>query len=210
MVLRLVALQDVEGEAPLDILVKTDMAGTTQSERFCVPERLVQPTIQDLHLRLTHFGTEIVTLNLKQLVWFPGMWNKVRQVLMCCQGCIQKSNHQLDKQVARCYYPREKGCVAEIVHLDLAGPLPTKEDGYKYILGIQLNFSGYCVAVPINNKEHETVATGFLDPQQSWSRTMSLPAEFLHNSANPSKSNIAKLCSTTPGAMLRLRGRLGP
>ena len=53
--------------------------------------------------------------------------------------------------------------MAEYVHLDLAGPLPESTDGGRYILGIQCNFSGYCVAVPIKNKEHETVVKGFLD-----------------------------------------------
>ena len=65
--------------------------------------------------------------------------------------------------MAGCYYPREKGNVANYVHLDLAGPLPQTKDGHKYILGIQCNFSGYCVAIPIKNKEHETVVKGFLD-----------------------------------------------
>ena len=53
--------------------------------------------------------------------------------------------------------------MASYIHLDLAGPLPRTQDGFKYILGIQCNFSGYCVAVPIKNKEHETVVKGFLD-----------------------------------------------
>ena len=30
------------------------------------------------------------------------------------------------------------------------------------LLGIQCNFSGYCVAFPIKNKEHETVVAGIL------------------------------------------------
>ena len=53
--------------------------------------------------------------------------------------------------------------MAEYVHLDLAGPLPETEDRHKCILCIQCNFRGYCVAIPIKNKEHETVMKGFLD-----------------------------------------------
>ena len=128
-----------------------------------MPQDLVVTTIQDLHLRLTHFGTEIVTLTLMHLVWFPSMWARVRQVLLRCPGCVQKTNKQLDKRIAGCYYPREKGNMAEIVYLDLAGPMPETNEGYKYILGIQCNFSGYCVTVPIKKKEHETVVKGFLE-----------------------------------------------
>ena len=147
----------------LDILVKTDIQGEKQSERYCMPEKLIDPFIKELHLRLTHYGVETMVLTMKHLVWFPHMWARVRQVLQVCPGCVQKHNKQLDKRVAGCYYPREKGNVASYVHLDLAGPLPRTRDGFKYILGIQCNFSGYCVAVPIKNKEHETVVKGFLD-----------------------------------------------
>ena len=147
----------------LDILVKTDIQGEKRSERYCMPEKLIDPFIKELHLRLTHYGVETMVLTMKHLVWFPHMWARVRQVLQVCPGCVQKHNKQLDKRVAGCYYPREKGNVASYVHLDLAGPLPRTRDGFKYILGIQCNFSGYCVAVPIKNKEHETVVKGFLD-----------------------------------------------
>ena len=159
-VLRLCQLPDLDN---LDILVKTDIQGEKQSERYCMPEKLIDPFIKELHLRLTHYGVETMVLTMKHLVWFPNMWARVRQVLQVCPGCIQKHNKQMDKRVAGCYYPREKGNVASYVHLDLAGPLPRTQDGFKYILGIQCNFSGYCVAVPIKNKEHKTVVKGFLD-----------------------------------------------
>ena len=159
-VLRLCQLPD---QSDLDILVKTDIQGNAQSERYCLPEDLINPFIKDLHLRLTHYGVETTVLTMKHLVWFPSMWSRVHQVLQVCLGCIQKHHKQLDKRVAGCYYPREKGNVADYVHLDLAGPLTETADGHKYILGIQCNFSGYCVAIPIKNKEHETVVKGFLD-----------------------------------------------
>ena len=147
----------------LDILVKTDIQGEKGSERYCMPEKLINTFIKELHLRLSHYGVETMVLTMRHLVWFPHMWTRVRQVLQVCPGCVQKHHKQLDKRIAGCYYPREKGNVASYVHLDLAGPLPRTPDGCKYILGIQCNFSGYCVAVPIKNKEHETVVKGFLD-----------------------------------------------
>ena len=103
-------------------------------------------------------------MTLRHLVWFPDLWARTRQVFLRCPGCVQKHNHQADKRIAGCYYPREKGNVAEFVHLDLAGPLPESTDGGRYILGIQCNFSGYCVTVPIKNKEHEDGGKGVLGP----------------------------------------------
>ena len=120
-VLRLCQMPDLDN---LDILVKTDIQGEKQFERYCMPEKLIDPFIKELHLRLTHYGVETMVLTMKHLVWFPSMWARVRQVLQVCPGCIQKHNKQLDKRVAGCYYPREKGNVASYVHLDLAGPLP--------------------------------------------------------------------------------------
>ena len=54
-VLRLCQMPDLDN---LDILVKTDIQGGKQSERYCMPEKLIDPFIKELHLRLTHYGVE--------------------------------------------------------------------------------------------------------------------------------------------------------
>ena len=58
----------------LDILVKTDIQGTVQSERYCLPEDLIVTLITDLHLQLTHYGVETIAMMLQHLVWFPDLW----------------------------------------------------------------------------------------------------------------------------------------
>ena len=60
-----------------------------------------------------------------------------------------------------CFYPREKGSATQIVHLDLAGPLPTTKEGYKYILGIADNFSSFVIEVAIEGKTHNEVMNAF-------------------------------------------------
>ena len=74
-VLRLCQLPDLDN---LDILVKTDIQGGRQSERYCMLEKLIDPFIKDLHLRLTHYGVETMVLTMKHLVWFPSMWTRVQ------------------------------------------------------------------------------------------------------------------------------------
>ena len=118
-----------EEDPGLNILVKTDVQGTSQSERYCLPEELIVTLINDLHLQHTHLGVETTALTLRHLVWFPALWARTWQVLLRCPGYVQKHNHQADKRIAGCYYPREKGNVAEYVHIDLAGPLPESVDG---------------------------------------------------------------------------------
>ena len=83
-----------EDDLNLDILVKTDIQGTVQSERYCLPEDLIVTLITDLHLQLTHYRVETIAMTLRHLVWFPDLWARTRQVLLQCPGCVQKHNHQ--------------------------------------------------------------------------------------------------------------------
>ena len=64
-VLKLNPVPPEPDEDDLDILVKTDIQGTIQSERYCVPEELIVPLITDLHLQLTHYGTETVAMTMQ-------------------------------------------------------------------------------------------------------------------------------------------------
>ena len=84
-----------------------------------MPEKLIDTFIKELHLKLSHYGVETMVLTMRHLVWFPHMWTRVRQVLQVCAGCVQKHHKQLDKRIAGCYYPREKGNVASYVHLQV-------------------------------------------------------------------------------------------
>ena len=63
--------------------------------------------------------------------------------------------------VEHCFNTKEKGSAAQVVHLDLAGPLPESKEGYKYILGIGDNFSAFVMAIAIRGKSHK-------EPRRSW------------------------------------------
>ena len=76
---------------------------------------------------------------------------------------MQKHKLKKDVQVQHCFYPREKGKVMQIVHLDLAGPLPSTKEGFKYILGIADNFSAFVMAMTLKGKTHEEVMEAFTD-----------------------------------------------
>ena len=83
-----------------------------------------------------------------------------------------RSYHR-DKRISGCHFPRPKGFVGGIVNIDLAGPISTDDDGYKYILGIHDHFSGYTVAVPTKTKQHGEVARAFLE---NWAYRVGPPA----------------------------------
>ena len=104
-----------------------------------------------------HIGIDGIVQQTQRFIWMPGLYSAIRRELTNCIGCMKKHKLQRDIRVEHCFYPRKKGCAAQIVHLDLAGPLPTMKKGYKYILGIADNFLSFVMAVAIKGKTHEEV-----------------------------------------------------
>ena len=88
------------------LLFRKPLIDTDNRTRTFIPRQLVVPLIMDCHLSLSHLGSEKVALFLQTCVWFPNMWARIREVLSSCLGCIQKNNHQLDKRISGCYFPR--------------------------------------------------------------------------------------------------------
>ena len=89
-----------------------------------------------------------------------------------CAGCMQKHKMQNNMRVEHCFYMKEKGSAAQVVHLDLAGPLPESKEGYKYILGIADNFSAFVMTIAIKGKSHEEVMEAFAN---NWTYRLGLP-----------------------------------
>ena len=108
-----------------------------------------------------HIGVDRIVQQAQRFLWMPGLYSAVSRELAYCVGCMQKHKLQRDIRVEHCFYPREKGSTTQIVHLDLAGPLPTTKEGYKYILGIADNFSAFVMALAIKGKTHKEVMEAF-------------------------------------------------
>ena len=160
----------VEGTSKT-LLVKQGLVGGTM-DRYCLPKEMAGQVIQDVHLTHMHIGVDGTTSQAQKLVWMPGLYTAVRMELVKCAGCIQKQKLQKDARVEYCFHPCEKGKVAQIVHLDLAGPLSYKKEGFKYILGLAANFSLFVMATAIKGKTHEEVMTAFTD---NWTSTLGTP-----------------------------------
>lgn len=76
--------------------------------------------------------------------------------------CMQKYKNHKEARITGYHFPRPKGTVGSIIHLDLAGPMPRSESGNVWILGIQDNFSRYTLSVAIPYKTHKVVADAFI------------------------------------------------
>ena len=109
----------------LDILVKTDIQGEKESERYCMPEKLINTFIKELHLRLSHYGVETMVLTMRHLIWFPHMWTRVRQVLQVCAGCGSKTSQATGQKDSRMILPKRKGERGQLCTSGSGGPPPT-------------------------------------------------------------------------------------
>ena len=107
-----------------------------------------------------------------------------------CVGCMQTHKLQNDVRVEHCFYTREKGSAAQIVHLDLAGPLPTTKEGYKYILGIADNYSAFVMVIPIKGKTHEEVMEAFAN---NWMYRVETP-EYLVSDNKFVSQAVQRMC----------------
>ena len=85
---------------------------------------------------------------------------------------------------------KEKGSTAQVVHLDLAGPLPESKEGYKYILGIADNFSAFVMAITIKGKSHEKVMEAFAN---NWTYRIG-PPEYLVSDNKFISQAVQQMC----------------
>lgn len=78
-----------------------------------------------------------------------------------CADCLAKVKRVNLRNAV--HYPQKSGFPGERIALDLVGPLPETVENYKYILTIQDHFTRFVMAIPIVNKEADTVANVLIE-----------------------------------------------
>ena len=76
------------------------------------------------------------------------------------------------------------------MHLELAGPLLTTKEGFKYIVGIADNFSAFVMAVAIKGKTPEEVIEVF---PNNWTYRIGAP-EFLVSDNKCVSQAVQRMC----------------
>jgi len=75
------------------------------------------------------------------------------------QQCLVCATHRPGPRRKQGQMRRAQACdVMQKVHVDLVGPFPTSQRGYKYLLTAICGFSKYLICVPIRDKVSRTVA----------------------------------------------------
>jgi len=127
---------------------------------------LVVPTgdrhqlIRTMHHSLGHVGITKTLSAIRNEYYWPSMEFDTRITLNTCRSCQQRKsgNAGISPSVNQTItvFPFEK------VALDITGPLPVTNKGYRYILGIVDYFSKFPVFVALRNTESKTVAEALL------------------------------------------------
>ncbi|KAE9106200.1 hypothetical protein PF010_g12700 [Phytophthora fragariae] len=103
------------------------------------------------HLRAPHTHARIA-----RVYWWPGLRREVKQWVRGCQEC--GSRKARPREVVPPLRSIRGGDVGDRWALDVAGPLPTKDGGPRYVIAAVEYVTRYVVAVAVKQHEAEHVA----------------------------------------------------
>ena len=116
-----------------------------------------------------------------------------------------------------CFHTKEKGFTSQVVHLDLAGPLPESKEGHKNILGLADHFSAFIMVIARKGKSHKEVMEALIN---NWTYRIGPPEvlvsdnEFISQEVQRMRTALTSntnLCQhTIPGPTGRSNASLGP
>lgn len=119
--------------------------------------------LNDYHILPTsgHAGINRMLKNIKKRYYWTGLQQDIITYIKHCTIC------QKNKHINRKKQPMEITTTAETsfekIYMDLVGPLEETENGSKYILTIQDELTKFMEAIPLANKEANTVAKGLVE-----------------------------------------------
>lgn len=119
--------------------------------------------INDYHILPTsgHAGVNRMIKNIKKDYNWTGMQNDILNYVRNCPLCQRNKHINTKRQPMQITTTAESSF--EKIFVDLVGPLEETEGGNKYILTIQDELTKFIEAVPVTNKEADTVAKGLVE-----------------------------------------------
>jgi len=115
---------------------------------------------ENFHSRLAHVGFNKLFNTLRNLYFWPSMKNDIKSVVSSCSICLERKDGcgklRHDSKGLYAKFPFEK------VFMDITGPLPTTNNGDKYILGLVDGFSKWIALIPLKTGSAKEVAENLL------------------------------------------------
>ena len=116
--------------------------------------------VADSHRKCGHFGQKRTRSLLLSSFWWVGMSRDIERVLKSCQACA-RANATFNKPHPTLHPVPVIGPFYRW-NVDLCGPLPTSEAGYKYVMVCIESLTKHVEAIPLKTKEATEVAAAFL------------------------------------------------
>ena len=139
----------------------------TEHEYLCyegktvVPENCISSIITAYH-GSGHFSSEKVQYSIASAgYWFKAMKKRIIDYVSKCKDCLKKSGCRY--KAVNLNLPKSPFIDPfQFVSIDLVGPLPVQNGGYKYLLTIIDHASRWLEAVPLTNVRADTCANAFI------------------------------------------------
>jgi len=132
--------------------------GNLQCWQIIVPRSLRMAFLDAVHAGAWngHPVIERTRLKLQEIAYWRG-WTT--DTYMYVQRCLACTAHRPGPHRKQGPMQQSQACdVMQKVHVNLVGPFPTSQRGYKYLLTAICGFSKYLICVPIRDKVSRTVA----------------------------------------------------
>lgn len=134
-----------------------------------------------------HCGFHRMINRIRAKYKWKGMLNDVKNYIKQCQSCqINKTSRITYKSPMEITSTSSKPF--EKLSMDIVGPLPLTEDGHKYILTMQDDLTKFSNAIPISNREADTIADEFV----RFISMFGIPQSILTDQGSNFTSNLMK------------------
>ena len=132
--------------------------GRTIRKRQVLPRQKIRDVLEELHSGAFggHLGSTRTLKNAQMRYYWVGMKADIRSFIRECLACNRRKSHGRKQKAP--LQQRRSGSPMERIALDILGPLPTTEDGNKYILVIADYYTKFVEAYAIRDEKAHTVA----------------------------------------------------
>ena len=126
-----------------------------------VPQVLQDSMIILAHDYSGHNGSRRTYNCLKRQYYWPGIRKQIFRHCKKCKECVLQNQGQSEKSFGHFDLP---DLPMEFICMDLVGPIhPPSSRGNKYVLTVIDMLKGFTIAVPIKNKNAETICNAYRD-----------------------------------------------
>ena len=132
--------------------------GRSTRDRLVLPKQKVREVLEELHSGSFggHLGSTKTLKKAQIRYYWVGMKADVRSFIRQCTACSKRKTHGKKRRAP--LQQRRSGSPMERIALDILGPLPSTDDGNKYILVVADYYTKFVEAYAIRDEQAHTVA----------------------------------------------------